>query len=206
LNNAVKTRPDRYRDNDYAVAYHRSTNANKKLRLSQRLEIDALSKALQHTQNATQAIDVPCGTGRIDNLLRQSFESVVGLDSSVPMLSVYRQSDDHRLAGCADIFNLPFDDNAFDWAICHRYFHHLQTDAERVAVLSSLSRVARRGVIFYLWLNTPLASRKSMMRCSISEQTLRNCVDEAGLTMLARYNCGWPFSVKSIVVCSTEGK
>jgi len=206
LKKGVKTRPDRYRDNDYAIAYHRSTNTGKRLRLSQRLELDALEKALEHSRGAQSVLDVPCGTGRIHRALSQRFDTVVGLDSSVPMLSVYRQNDSQSLAGCADIFALPFDDNHFDWVVSHRYFHHLHSDDDRVAVLKSLSRVARHGLIFYLWLDTPLVKRKASMRTSIPVASLCQCLAGAGLRLEARYNCGWPFTVKSIVVCTPVGQ
>jgi ubiquinone/menaquinone biosynthesis C-methylase UbiE len=45
----------------------------------------------------------------------------------------------------ADAFHLPFDDDAFDYAICSLFTHHFRDDAV-VAVLGEMSRVARRRV------------------------------------------------------------
>lgn len=45
----------------------------------------------------------------------------------------------------ADAFALPFADNAFDYAMCSLFTHHL-TDENVVRVLSEMSRVARRKI------------------------------------------------------------
>ena len=198
----LKTRPDRYRARDQALAYHASTNAGGRLSLSQRLELSAVRRALAATSGGT-VLDVPCGTGRIDDLLRERFATVVGADSSVPMLSVY-DDPPARLGCCADIFILPFDDAGFDWVVCHRFFHHLHNDGERIAALASLRRVCRRGVVFYAWLNTPFARRRGSMRASISRARLNEAIGAAGLRLQTVHTCAGPFSVKAVVVCTRD--
>ena len=42
---------------------------------------------------------------------------------------------------------LPFDDDAFDSAVCHRLLHHMPTAEERAQTLRELARVASRRVI-----------------------------------------------------------
>ena len=44
-----------------------------------------------------------------------------------------------------DAFALPFDDNAFDYAICSLFTHHF-TDENIARILSEMSRVARRQI------------------------------------------------------------
>ncbi len=196
----VKTRPDRYRARAHALAYHASTHASGRPSLSQRLELATVRRALAGTVGDS-VLDVPCGTGRIDALLRERFDEVVGADSSVPMLTVYGAQADTRSGCCADIFNLPFDDASFDWVVCHRYLHHLRRHDERVAALASLRRVCRRGVVFYAWINTLLARRRGSMRASMPRARLDAAVAGAGLRVRDVHSCAGPFSVKTVVVC-----
>jgi ubiquinone/menaquinone biosynthesis C-methylase UbiE len=46
----------------------------------------------------------------------------------------------------ANALDLPFHDNAFDYAITSTFLHHLDTD-DVVKVISGMSRIARRGVV-----------------------------------------------------------
>lgn len=202
MNPPVKTRPDRYSRREQAEAYHASTNAAGRPTLSQRLELAAVARALAAARGGASVLDVPCGTGRIDGLLRERFETVVGLDSSEPMLWVYRDGAPGRAGCCGDIFGLPFDDGAFDWTVCHRYIHHLMSHEERVRALTSLARVSRLGVIFYAWVDTPLARRRSSMRASATPDAVARSIAEAGLTLDRAFRPGGPFSVKRIMVCA----
>ncbi len=203
MNQPIKTRPERYRAREQALAYHASAHGNGRPGISQRLELAAVRRALAATAGDT-VLDVPCGTGRIDELLRERFDEIVGADSSVPMLSVYNDGNVSRRSCCADIFHLPFDDASFDWVICHRYFHHLKNEADRAAVLASLRRVCRQGVVFYAWLNTTFARRRGSMRTSISRGRVEAAVDAAGMRIRSMHRCAGPFSVKTIVVCTRQ--
>lgn len=201
LKPTVATRPDRYRARDQALAYHASTGDEGRRSLSQRLELKAVRRALVATGGGHSVLDVPCGTGRIDGLLRAHFDEVVGIDSSVPMLSVYRDRLPGRQGCCADIFALPFADESFDWVVCHRYLHHLHHDEERRRALASLRRVCRQGVVVYAWVNTPLVRRRGTMRTSVPAERLHRVIAEAGLRVDSVHACAGPFSVKSIFVC-----
>ncbi len=194
----VKVRPDRYTRQEQALAYHASTGAGGRRRLSQRLELAAVERALVGTGGGS-ILDVPCGTGRIDPLLRAHFAEVFGVDSSVPMLSVLSRSVKSARVACGDIFQLPFDDDSFDWVVCHRYLHHLHSREDRVRSLSSLARIARRGVICYAWIDTPLLRRRSSMRASISRREAEESAADAGLVVERIHRCSGPFSVKAIM-------
>lgn len=202
MKKTVKTRPERYLRREQALAYHASTNAGAHPSLSQRLELRAVRHAIADAGGGSSVLDAPCGTGRLDPILRGHFDAVVGVDSSAAMLSVYRDQAPARAGCCCDIFALPFDDNAFDWVVCHRYFHHLHSHEERVALLSGLRRVCRVGVVFYAWIDTPLARRKSSMRASITKADALRAIGESGLALARLRPCAGPFSVKAMLVCT----
>ena len=71
-----------------------------------------------------------------------------GLDlNEISARAIFEESKDydeiHAIRG--DGLNLPFADDAFDYAICSLFTHHL-TDENVVRLLSEMRRVARRGV------------------------------------------------------------
>ncbi len=81
-----------------AVAYERRIRSARGLRrLYQRLESRAVERALGHVAGDS-VLDCPCGTGRLDPLLRARFRDVVGVDRSAAMLAIYRQGDRARVA------------------------------------------------------------------------------------------------------------
>ncbi len=195
----------RYSSSEKARHYHETiVSAHPFRRLSQFLELGAVSRALREVSGIS-VLDAPCGTGRIDPVLRQRFSHITGLDASESMLAVYRQGLPGREAVLASIFDLPFSENHFDWVVCHRFFHHLKHDSDRIRLLESLCQVARQGVIFYAWINNPLRRRTSSRRQSLPLDHVRSLIKEAGLHFEScHYSC-WPFQVKAILVCTKQG-
>lgn len=146
-------------------------------------------------------LDCPCGTGRIDAALRARFRKVVGLDSSEAMLTVYRSSHPERVGHRGDAFDLPFADGEFDWVVSHRLLHHFRTDDQRVALLRSLARVAREGVVVYAWLDVPFGARRDSRRQTLPRAHVARLMREAGLELEAVYFAAWPFQPKAELVC-----
>jgi hypothetical protein len=71
-----------------------------------------------------------------------------------------------------DVFDLPFADGSFDYALTSMFLHHLDTDAV-VAVMGTMGRIARRGVIIadlirdrraYAWASLFTAMANPMVR------------------------------------------
>jgi len=193
--------PERYRPLGNAEKYNATiTSAKGARRFSHWLEERAVRRALQHV-SGTKVLDCPCGTGRIDELLRSRFNTVVGLDSSEAMLTVYRKGHAAREGHQGDAFALPFADGEFDWVVSHRLLHHFTKDDDRVALLRSFARVATSGVIVYAWLDTPLHSRRDSRRQTVPRDQMLRLLDAAGLTLEAEYFSAWPFQPKVELVC-----
>lgn len=201
MTNPADSQPERYRALDSAAKYEEKIKkASGVRRLSHWLELRSLKNALA-TVSGRQVLDAPCGTGRIDGLLRERFSDITGLDSSEAMLTVYREGAPGRKGQQGDIFNLPFADGSFDWAVSHRLFHHFETDDSRVRMLTSLARVAREGVVFYAWVKTPFSRRDKSRRQTLTLDHVKALVAQAGLRIESLHYASWPFQPKVILVC-----
>ena len=193
--------PERYRALADAEKYDAKITQPKGVpRLSHWLEAHAVERALNDVSGRS-VLDCPCGTGRIDNLLRAKFGRIVGLDSSEAMLTVYRQGHPERIGQQGDAFALPFADGDFDWVVCHRLLHHFSRDDDRIRLLKSLARVASIGLVVYGWLDTPFNSRRNSRRQTLARDQLLPLLDAAGLTLERICFAAWPFQPKAELVC-----
>jgi len=195
---------------EYNVKYHTrgaAENYQKKIesrrKLSTQLELNMVRKSLAEVKGE-KILDCPCGTGRIDPILRERFSDIQGMDNAQSMLDVYLEGHPERKGQVGDIFNLPFGDEEFDWAICHRLFHHFKADEDRIALLRSLSRVSKNGFSFYCWIDTPFSKRGRKSpdgRQSIPRAQLDKIINQVPCKITRIYRAGWPFSPKMMVVC-----
>jgi len=197
----MATGDTRYNTLSAAVRY--DEKIRHKRRLSNWLEMSMVRRSLTDVVG-NRILDCPCGTGRIDGLLRERFSDIVGVDNAEPMLEVYKATNTDRVAQLADVFELPFVDDEFDWVVAHRLFHHFHTDEQRLRFLESISRVARSGVTFYAWLETPLSRRGSEHergRRSVPLSQLEQLLKKTSLELIKIHKAAWPFSPKVMVSC-----
>lgn len=110
-------------------------------------------------------LDVGAGSGELLGVIADfaRFEGraarLVGLDLN--MLSareIAAESGRHKEISAVqgDAMNLPFADDAFDYAICSLFTHHLTDDQIR-RVLPEMSRVAGRGIVVIDLERSPMA-------------------------------------------------
>ncbi|MCA8971218.1 MAG: class I SAM-dependent methyltransferase [Planctomycetes bacterium] len=90
-------------------------------------------------------LDVPCGAGRLAELVDEFDGTWIGADLSASMLEQARLSGAHGLLR-ARVDALPFAQDTFDTVICFRFLHHLRP-RDQLVVLRELARVARRAII-----------------------------------------------------------
>ena len=123
---------------------------------------------------ATGSADVPLAVARWGE--RRGFDvHVVGVDRHDETVRAAREataSEPRVRIVQADVLRLPFDAGSFDYATCSMFLHHLSDD-EAVAVLSTMGRVARRGVIAadllrhrraYAWISLLTLAANPMVR------------------------------------------
>jgi len=84
------------------------------------------------------ALDLGCGNGRHLDLLRERFNTAVGMDFSLSMLQL---CDGAVVRG--DLTRLPFADSCANCVLCVAALHHLPSHEERLDALEEIARVLR---------------------------------------------------------------
>lgn len=86
-------------------------------------------------------LDAPCGAGRMTEELPGA---AVQVDRDPAMVSACPGA---RPRACASVHALPFADDAFAGALCHRLLQHIPTPVERITILRELARVTRGPIV-----------------------------------------------------------
>jgi ubiquinone/menaquinone biosynthesis C-methylase UbiE len=125
--------------------------------LVDRLEKDAILELIPNQVKTKLVIDIPCGTGRMTEMLANGDRYVVGVDVSKSMLLVAKS----RLKGNAnvdlvlcDAEQLPFKDNVSNLILSVRLMGHVPPSV-RAKIISEFSRVTKGCVIIAFY--TPLS-------------------------------------------------
>lgn len=74
--------------------------------------------------NVQKILEVGCGTGRWLKSLRILNKKLLGLDYSIEMLKIAKNSNEIDGIVNADASNLPFNNNSFDMIFCINAIHH----------------------------------------------------------------------------------
>jgi ubiquinone/menaquinone biosynthesis C-methylase UbiE len=136
-------------------------------------------------------LDVPCGTGRLAEVLAARDVGYLGVDVSAAMLQGVAE-DTRRLQ--ASVWQLPFQTDSFDTVVCCRLLHHLADENELRGAVRELVRVARRQVICSFWDSASLHAWRARAglrrlrrdaRVAISKAHLERVLQDAGAQPLA---------------------
>lgn len=192
---------EEYKARDVARAYDGQRFSSLVGRTFDALEKRALRRTLAPIRAElprASVLDLPCGTGRITELLLDMGFSVTGGDVSPAMIDVARERcarfGDVVSFRCLDLEKLDLPEASFDLVTCIRLFHHLDSP-ERARALRAIARVARRYVIVnvsfssgYYRLRRGLKRllRQGISRTSSSRDEIEREVREAGLRVLSR--------------------
>lgn len=142
-----------YRDTRFGTTRAAERDPRMIARLLQRFPLEV---------GAPSVLDVPCGAGRLTPHLARGTRLLVGADASRSMLAAAAETASEHARASA--WRLPFRAGAFDLVVCCRLFHHVATDAERVALLRELLRVADERVLVSFWDAGSLAAWRSRRR------------------------------------------
>lgn len=98
-------------------------------------------------------LDAGCGEGFISDLIYRNVENVqiTGLEYTEEALKIARQMNENITFVQGDIYQMPFEDNAFDIVLCTEVLEHLEKPD---LALQELARVAQH-VVFLTVPNEP---------------------------------------------------
>jgi len=188
-----------------AGAYDARRFAGLRGRLHHAREVREILRALDGIGARGAILDVPCGTGRIIEVLARRGSSV-GCDASRAMLAIARARSPAPLV-LARLPDLPFRDGAFEAVACIRFLMHVR-GGDRIRALRELARVSRlviadlrhRRSIRYLIraLRVRLGLRR-YGKLRLSEAEIRETFERAGLRIVA-IRTFWPWLSEECMV------
>ena len=144
-----------YTPDEYATFLREIRFINQRLGDRAALEKTMLAEITRLDLKDFSVLDVGAGTGELLGVIAEFARSemrkarLVGLDLnalSVKEIAAESLKYDEILPVQGDALNLPFADNAFEYAICSLFTHHL-SDEQILFVLKEMSRVACRGIV-----------------------------------------------------------
>ena len=211
---------DQYTDEAVARAYDRERFTTFVGRTFDRLEKRAIRAILARACRdlpAPSVLDIPCGTGRITELLLESGLEVKGGDISPAMMAVARERCARFGARATwqqlDLDKLELDDQIVDLSTCIRLFHHLDS-SQRAAILRELARVTRRYVVINVSFSSPVyrlrrqvkrALGQGVSRTQATWEDITREVTGAGLRVVDR-RFVWPLVSEDLILLLQKGE
>ncbi len=201
---------ERYQAGAVADAYDQRRFTSLKGRLTDRLEKARVLTALERADVDGPLLDIPCGTGRMTEMLLERGFDVTAADISEAMMKHAKE----KTAGygskvrfvTADIEDLQFEDASFDLILTLRLLHHIPPELHS-KVLEQLHRKTRKWVIMtfsnkYTLQNLQRNARSlftKFPRYSISPALFKQEVTDAGFEIV-EYLPLLPVFSESVVV------
>ena len=119
-------------------------------------EFDNFKKYILESKNKKiKILDVGCGNGRLIKFLDElniNYE-YFGIDNSISQIkNAIKNFDNKKNIKFleADILNIPFNNNEFDYIFCIATFHHLPSNENKNNALREMRRVLKEGGIIFM--------------------------------------------------------
>lgn len=168
-----------YQNDAVAAAYDRERFTSLAGRTFDRIEKRAIRRVLRPLLaelDHRPVLDIPCGTGRITELLLEQGLTVTGGDISESMIDRARvkceRFDDRATFRRLDLDGLDLPESAFDLVSCIRLFHHLGT-ADRARILAEIARVSRRYVLINVSFLSPYYQLRRRLKRALGQGVSR---------------------------------
>lgn len=115
---------------------------------------DEVSEFLDTIENKNKLLDIGCGTGRdIECAVSKGFDknNCIGVDYAQGQITELKKKGFNGV--CADMKQLPFEDQSFDTILCIASLHHLLTTSEQEQALLEIKRVLKKQgrVLISVW-------------------------------------------------------
>lgn len=202
-----------YKEIAVAERYDRERFSSLSGRVFNALERRSIRRAFRRVPSGTSVLDLPCGTGRLAEVLLDSGFRVTGVDISPAMLDVatrkLRRYAERFETRVADVRELALSESdRYDVALCARVLMHFPL-AEQITFLKSVATLTRGTVVFTQSYDSSYQRfRRRMKRLlgnqppatyPIDEQALKTLLAAAGLREIDRFQTA-PLISEAIVV------
>lgn len=163
-----------YKDVAVAERYDRERFSSISGRVFNTLEKRCLRKAFSGVSRSAKLLDVPCGTGRLAEVLLDEGFFVTGVDISAAMLEVarrklqrYADRFDTRVADVVDLAKQ--EPKRYDAALCARVLMHFPLD-QQAAFLASVAKLAKGRVVFTQSFSSPYQRFRRRVKTLLGNQ------------------------------------
>jgi len=189
-----------YRDAEVAANYDRERFSSLAGAVYVWLERRALLRALREVPKGTQILDLPCGTGRLAEVLLEAGYRVVGADVSAEMLDVAK----NRLKRFGELFSWEIRDahrssaadHKYAAALCARVLMHFPLE-EQISFLKGVAASSKKYVIITHSFDSPyqrarrcakrvIVGTKSPAAYPVNSANIRDLLSHSGLRELRR--------------------
>jgi 2-polyprenyl-3-methyl-5-hydroxy-6-metoxy-1,4-benzoquinol methylase len=181
-----------------------------------RREVRSIRRSLLKVPPGSHVLDLPCGAGRLLDILAGLGYRVTCADRSEHMLRMARQrwetirgSRNYNVPEpefvVRDVLHTGYPDRQFDAIVCNRLFHHFRESEVRIRALRELRRISRGPVIVSFFNAFAIGSvrfqlkhafRRSVPqdRVPIPAWSFLNDIRRAGLTPVSLHAVTWGIS------------
>jgi ubiquinone/menaquinone biosynthesis C-methylase UbiE len=183
---------DNYNSPRGAQAYKSDYEQKLHRKVSDRIERRIFARFFARLGRCRTVLDLPCGAGRLFDLLQSNADHVLEADWSITMLDLDRKDHDSGARGylrCSAL-EIPLPDRAVDVVVSVRLSHHFDAHEDRLAHLRELFRVADRGVIVTFFSHHSLKNVLRRVRAPFDGKTPKNTLRTAEVVALAAA-CGF---------------
>ena len=121
-------------------------------------------------------LDLPCGHGRLSDLLKSKCDRLIEADWSFTMVSLNQRDNglDARRYFRASALEIPLPDRSVDVVVSFRLSHHLETPELRERHLRELFRVAKQTVVVTWFSATSLKNLLRQVRSKLTGKRPKN--------------------------------
>ncbi len=162
---------------DYRESLERSISfAGKKHEFYLRAKVQHLLRVLRSGLGDVESLrllDVGCGIGLVDAMLRDRVAFLAGVDESADCVATARRENPGVLYHTGDGKHLPFEEGQFDAVFAMNVLHHVDP-LERDAFLLEMARVCRTGGRVIVFDHNPYnpLTRLVVRRCSFDQNAV----------------------------------
>jgi len=206
---------ERYKNQTVAQGYDARRFGTFTGRLFNMLERRLIRRAFAGLRAGAIVVDVPCGTGRLADILLELDYQVCGADISPAMLDVAQgrlaqYGTRFRPMEC-DALALPQQGTMFDASLCARLLFHFPMTTQ-VAFLRAIASATRERVVFTHSLDTPfhrgrravkrMLGHRPPARYPVTPAELQSLIQAAGLKEIHRFQVLPVISEAMVFVCT----